>query len=193
MAELYSKMLDRYLEDPGALEADVANDCCISDVTGYADCFKHPSVYIKWASLAADADTRYRRQKRYVEKELYSFYDAHYRNWMEESKIKVTEAKVVAHIYTDKTYNTEMEKVRTLGHITDLLKEVKNTLWQKKDLLVIVTGRYKAEERAQNPITPASSEMSRDVKDRFLFPPKKQLSIEEIEALAEANCLKSQS
>lgn len=198
MAELYTLLLDRYLEDPGQLEADIAEDVGIKDVSGYADAFKHSGIYIKWASLKAEADTRFRRQKRYVEKELYAYYTAVYRDWLKQANLKDTVAAIEEKVQQDPKYKEQMAKVRDLGHIVDLLKEVVNALWQKKDMLSLIVGRYKAEERQQYAIkpqemSPEHAEMTKEMQERFSIPAKKHLSIEEIELRAEQNIMASVS
>lgn len=192
MAELYTVLLDRYLEDPAQLEADIAEDVGIKDVSGYADAFRHSAVYIKWASLKALCDTRFRRQKRYVEKELYAYYSSYYREWLREAKLKDTKDAVEEKVQQDPTYKLEMAKVRDLAQVTDLLKEVINALWQKKDMLSIIVGRYKAEERAQLPINSEANKMTNEMKDRFGVSSSK-LTLEEIEELAVKNIIASVS
>lgn len=136
MAELLRNLYQRYLEDPGALEADGA-DAVASDIHSPQEYARaHSSVFVHWAGLKAIALTEYKKQKAYVEEDLWGHYWWEHRTGLDNTLDKPPSNAIVdMDTKRDPRYREAVNNLRRYGETHDLLDVIVNALWQRRDML----------------------------------------------------------
>lgn len=141
MADPYEVQFENYFANPDQLIADMSNAVSINREDVQGECFGQADRYLKWATLAAIAETKYRRAKA-----------AYLLEW-ERAK---TRARGILHAsgrtspskhtleeyaLQDPTYQDRENKARDYGHILDILRKVQQSLWQRRDMLQLLYYR----------------------------------------------------
>lgn len=141
MAVLLQNIFQGYLEDPSSLEEDMFNAVTINRADIREDCKRQPSTYLHWATLAAIADSEFRKMKRHVEKQVWPEVAAAARAELLESGQRPTEAAINELASPNPMYQDAMENLSRYGHVLDIMRKVQEALWQRRDMLKLLNYR----------------------------------------------------
>ena len=153
MAELYEHMFRRFLDKPGDLEEEVANDVSIRETDLKSECVRQPSLYIKWSSLVAIAYTEYKKRKRHYER-TWAWGATQARNYYADSEIKATEGRIEERVRQTPEVATTEDDLTQYAHILDIMKKCQEALWQKRDMLKLLMMRTGAEGSNKVDVSP---------------------------------------
>lgn len=172
MAELYTSMLKVYSADLGSLEADAANDAAISSDLNF-EIIRHPSLYLKWATLAALAADLHAKQEGYIKYELYPFYYQHHQSSLLASTGKAVVAAIDTAVAAEPAYVEAKKHLQQLALVSTLMQKIENAMYQKKDMIQALASRQKIDAIQSTP--PAVGNPA-SIRPNF--------TVEELEALA---------
>ena len=183
MAELLTRIFDRYLTDLSALEEDLFQATALNETLVDQATFRQSSLFAHWATLSSIADDRYRKQKRHIQQQVWpaAIYKAKRQLEKQDERVTHAAAEVIAN--QDPLYMQATETLAKFGLVLDILKKAEAAMYQKRDMLKGLAFRRFRGENAASTEHPEDREYDRWA-DRALRKPNLNLSDAELEQAA---------
>lgn len=183
MAELYERLYERYLEEPGRLEEDLSRDLSFCPENLDEKRQSHAQVFSKWAIMASIAETKYRIHKDFINTHLWPDLKDHARRVLLSKNERDTKERMEEMAYRDPAYISAAETRRKLGQVLDILKKAESAFWHRKDMIGGMSRRERREEFATPKVsTPQTSELEEHIDKTLSKPPR--VPLEDLEAAA---------
>ena len=181
MAILLERLYRNFLTDPGSLEEEIFNDLAIRKAELAEEGYRHPEKFAKWAILASIAETEYRAVKRAMEEFVWPTQANKITLKLEELGQRATKDRVDTAVRATKEYQDQANLISEHGAVLDIMKKAESAFWHRKDMLRTFGYKQREEEFAK----PIEDSELKDWSKKALEKPKRQISLEEAEEIAE--------
>lgn len=168
MAELYERIYERFITDPGQLEDMAFRDLVVDRDAIPTNMLTQHEKYLKWGMLVAIAEAKFNEEQRLIVEEIWPRARRLARKTLESVGTKPTEGAIEEEAYGDEDFLTASRRRAKHRFLADILKKVESAAWQRKDMLMGLNSRQKSELSGYPHDTPWPQERENE------SPPKKE-------------------